>query len=87
MDWAKEVVRLFGEANELQTRASDLANRLNEVRNRISTSLGAELPVAPGDLDELKVLTDRVSQTQSQSMDLSGQALTILNSHLPPKNS
>ena len=85
MDWAKEVIRLFGEANQLQTRSSDLANRLNEVRNRISTSLGAELPVAPGDIDELKVLVDRVSQTQSQSMDLSGQGLTILNSHLPPK--
>jgi uncharacterized protein YlxW (UPF0749 family) len=85
MDWIKEVARLFDEANQLQTRVSDLGNRLNEVRNRISTSLGAELPVAPGDLEELKVLVDRVSQAQSQSLDLSGQGLTILNSHLPPK--
>jgi hypothetical protein len=85
MDWIKEVARLFDEANQAQTRVSDLGNRLNEVRNRISTALLAELPVAPGDLDELKVLVDRVSQAESKSLDLSGQALTILNSHLPPK--
>jgi hypothetical protein len=85
MDWIKEAIRLCGEANDQQARASDLANRLVEVRNRISTALGAPIDVAPGDVDELKVLNDRVAQAQSQSLAASGQVLTLLNSNLPPK--
>ena len=85
MDWKKEAIRLCGEANDQQAHASDLANRLTEVRNRISTQLNNGPDVAPGDVDELKVLNDRVAQVEIQSLAASGQLLTLLQSNLPPK--
>jgi hypothetical protein len=85
MDWKKEVERLFNEANEAQTRADDVANRLVAVRNRISTSVMADLEVAPGDLDAFTVLTSRLSEAHKRSIDLAGEAFEIVKSHLPPK--
>ena len=84
-DWKKEAIRLCKLANDEQAHASDLANRLTEVRNRISTQLSNDKEVAPGDVDELKVLNDRVAQVEIQSLAASGQVLTLLNTNQPPK--